>query len=46
MIACEYYALCTNRTDRYTDHPILGRVPTCARCAARHELVTHPLRQW
>jgi len=40
---CEYYALCTNVTDRGTQHPILGVVPTCERCAARHDLPTFPL---
>ena len=40
---CEYYALCTNQTDRGTRHPVLGEVPTCQRCADKHDLTTHPL---
>ena len=39
-ILCEYYLLCTNLTYRATEHPVLGLVPTCERCAARHDLVT------
>lgn len=36
--ACQYYALCRNPADGTTPHPILGPVPTCARCAAKHDL--------
>jgi hypothetical protein len=32
---CEWFALCTNTTDTYIEHPILGPVPCCARCAAQ-----------
>lgn len=30
---CEYFALCDNPADGTVDHPILGTVPTCNRCA-------------
>jgi hypothetical protein len=35
---CEWYALCTNLAVGTTPHPILGDVPICERCAAKHEL--------
>lgn len=34
---CEYFALCTRKADGYVVNPILGRVPTCQRCADRME---------
>lgn len=41
---CEWYALCTNQTTNAVDHPVLGPVPTCDRCAAKHDLTfTHRL---
>jgi hypothetical protein len=36
---CEYYLLCTNEAEGTTAHPILGKVPTCTRCANKHDLV-------
>jgi hypothetical protein len=39
---CEWFALCTRPASGVVAHPILGNVPTCARCAARHELTLVP----
>lgn len=33
---CAWYALCDNPTAGGIDHPILGAVPTCNRCARKH----------
>lgn len=30
---CAWFALCTNVATETMDHPILGGVPTCQRCA-------------
>jgi hypothetical protein len=30
---CEWFALCENVTDKVADHPILGPIPCCDRCA-------------
>lgn len=35
---CEWYALCTNQAEGVVKHPILGEVPTCGRCARKHDL--------
>lgn len=35
MSRCEMFALCTNEAEGDTAHPILGRVPSCARCAEK-----------
>jgi hypothetical protein len=35
---CEYYALCVNLAAGAVAHPILGLVPTCERCRAKHNL--------
>lgn len=35
---CEYYALCTNQAEGVIEHPILGNVPACKRCADKHDL--------
>lgn len=35
---CEWYALCDNPADGMVSHPILGEVPTCQRCADKHDL--------
>lgn len=32
-LVCEWFARCTNSTLLAVEHPILGPVPTCARCA-------------
>ena len=32
---CEWFLRCDNVADRLVDHPLLGGVPTCERCAAR-----------
>lgn len=31
---CQWFLLCTNPATGTTPHPILGDVPTCARCDA------------
>lgn len=36
---CQWYALCTNSAAGEVKHPVLGHVPTCTRCAAKHDLV-------
>lgn len=38
--ACEWFALCTNTADGLTQHPILGYVPICFRCAKIAGLTT------
>jgi hypothetical protein len=40
---CEWYALCDNPAEGEVHHPILGYVPTCGRCAAKHNLELRPL---
>lgn len=35
---CQYYARCENDTSAFTIHPTLGIVPTCFRCAKKHDL--------
>lgn len=40
--ACEWYALCPNPADGTVSHPVLGDVPTCERCAAKHGLELKP----
>lgn len=35
---CRWYALCENDADGFVSHPILGAVPTCTRCADKHDL--------
>lgn len=35
---CQWYALCTNTAVGVVKHPILGNVPTCQRCADKHQL--------
>lgn len=36
---CRWFLLCTEPTAGYVAHPVLGRVPTCKRCADKHGLV-------
>lgn len=33
MYTCEWFLLCANDTDKGIEHPILGLVPCCERCA-------------
>jgi hypothetical protein len=33
-VTCEWYALCDQKATTMQPHPILGGVPTCARCSA------------
>lgn len=35
---CEWYALCVRPAAGTTPHPILGDVPICEKCAAKHGL--------
>lgn len=35
---CSWYALCDNEATLLVRHAILGGVPTCQRCADRHDL--------
>jgi hypothetical protein len=35
---CEWFALCTNQAAGVVEHPVLGQVPTCQRCAAKLSL--------
>jgi hypothetical protein len=35
---CEWYALCDHPATIFVRHPILGPVPTCDRCADKHNL--------
>lgn len=37
-VECAWYALCTNASTGTVKHPILGAVPTCDRCADKHDL--------
>jgi hypothetical protein len=39
---CQWYALCTNRAEGVLPHKILGDVPTCSRCAAKHDQTLLP----
>lgn len=39
---CEWYAMCANVATLDVDHPILGPMPTCTRCADKHELKGTP----
>ncbi len=32
-MTCEWFALCTNEATGMYEHPILGAVPICQRCA-------------
>jgi hypothetical protein len=35
---CEWFALCDHPAAGVVKHPVLGDVPTCARCAQQHGL--------
>lgn len=35
---CMWFALCTNDSAGVVEHPLLGYVPTCQRCADAHDL--------
>ncbi len=37
-VICAWTALCGNESTGYVDHPVLGPVPTCTRCATAHDL--------
>ena len=38
LVICEWYALCVRPAAGAVRHPILGLVPTCVECAAKHDL--------
>ncbi len=40
---CQWYARCENPADGVVKHPILGNVPTCTRCAKKHDLELIPV---
>lgn len=42
-IMCSWFALCPNDADGRVDHPVLGAVPTCKRCADKLDLELKPL---
>jgi hypothetical protein len=35
---CQWFLLCDHEAAGTVSHPILGDVPTCQRCADKHEL--------
>lgn len=41
-IPCQWYALCDRGAIGLVPHPILGTVPTCKRCAEKHDLDLQP----
>lgn len=36
---CQYFALCPNDAAGVVEHPVLGDVPCCERCATKFDLV-------
>ena len=38
LVVCGWYALCDRPADGFVSHPVLGEVPTCTRCATKHDL--------
>ena len=38
QVMCGWFALCDHVADGYVEHPALGPVPTCQRCATKCEL--------
>lgn len=43
-VTCEWFALCANQTSQAADHPILGPVPICERCATKLGVIpTHDI---
>ena len=37
-VTCQWFALCDKDAVGVVDHPILGYVPTCQRCADKMDL--------
>lgn len=37
-LTCAWFALCVNPTTAVIEHPILGEVPCCTRCAERLDM--------
>lgn len=42
MIYCQWFALCVNEAVGTVEHPVLGDVPICQRCATRFDLKVIP----
>lgn len=42
---CDWYVDCNNTPTGTVKHPILGHVPTCERCADKHDLLLLGLDQ-
>jgi len=42
LLLCEWYRHCDNYADGAVAHSILGKVPTCNRCAAKHSMTLVP----
>lgn len=42
LLLCEWYADCDNYADGSVANPILGAVPTCTRCATKHNKTLVP----
>lgn len=40
---CLWYAACDNEAVIFVKHPIIGNVPTCRRCADKHDLKGDPV---
>ena len=38
MTECQWFLLCNEQAQGHVQHPVLGRVPTCRRCAVKHDL--------
>lgn len=38
---CAWYALCDREAVGWVDHPVLGPVPVCQRCADKHGMTPH-----
>ena len=43
MTTCKWFALCDHPAVGTVNHPALGAVPICARCAKRFDLTPEPL---
>lgn len=35
---CQWYVMCDHEAIGVSEHPILGAVPICQRCADKHDL--------
>jgi len=39
---CEWYALCDHTAIGTVNHPVIGDVPVCQRCADKHDMTVIP----